>query len=82
MSTEHVITPVRVYVQTFLALLVFTGLTVFAASVDLSHINPFLNTFVALTIAVTKAGPPVVPVLAGPSNPPDQRPRKKALRVR
>src|SRR5579871_1924384 len=54
MSTLHPVTPASVYVRTFLALIVFTGLTVFAASVDLSHINPFLNTFVALSIAVAK----------------------------
>jgi cytochrome c oxidase subunit 4 len=54
MSTAH-ITPVRTYVTIWATLLVFTGLTVLAASVDLSNINPFLNTIIALAIAVTKA---------------------------
>jgi cytochrome c oxidase subunit 4 len=54
MSTSHV-TPVFTFVRVFLALAGFTAVTVVVASYDLSHINGFLNTFVALTIAVTKA---------------------------
>ena len=51
MSTSHTITPVSVYVRTFLALLVFTALTVWAAHQEFG----IFNTFVALAIAVTKA---------------------------
>ena len=50
MSTAHIAT-VRVYVTIFVLLLVFTGLTVLVAKYDLG----WLNTPVALTIAVTKA---------------------------
>lgn len=50
MSSAH-ITPVRTYVAVFLGLLVFTLVTVWVASRDFG----FLNTPVALTIAVTKA---------------------------
>ena len=46
----HIVSP-RVYVSVFLALMVLTGLTVFAATVDLGR----WNTPVALVIAVTKA---------------------------
>lgn len=49
-TAEHVV-PVRVYVGVFLALMVGTGLTVFAATVDLG----MWNTPVALLIAVAKA---------------------------
>ncbi|HWP99393.1 MAG TPA: cytochrome C oxidase subunit IV family protein [Vicinamibacterales bacterium] len=48
--SAHVL-PVRLYVAVFAALMVLTAVTVAAAFVDLG----FLNTFVALTIAVTKA---------------------------
>ena len=53
MSTEHQhpVTPASTYILTFLALLIFTGLTVFVAGRDFGA----LNTPVALTIAVTKA---------------------------
>ena len=52
MSTGHApIATVRLYVTIFLALLFFTGLTVFVASQDYGS----LNTPVALGIAVTKA---------------------------
>jgi len=53
MSTEHThpVTPASTYWLTFLALLVFTGLTVFVASQDYGR----MNTPVALAIAVTKA---------------------------
>ena len=50
MSTAH-ITSVRTYVQVFLALIFFTGVTVYVASQDFG----FLNTAIALGIAVTKA---------------------------
>src|SRR5438093_10610793 len=49
-SSEHIVSPV-VYVGVFLALIVLTGLTVFASTVDLG----MWNTPVALLIAVTKA---------------------------
>ena len=49
--SEHIV-PVRIYLTIFVALLVGTGLTVFAAFVDF----PWqFNTIVALTIAVAKA---------------------------
>jgi cytochrome c oxidase subunit IV len=48
--SEHVV-PVPVYIGVFLALMVLTGLTVFASLVDLG----MWNTPVALIIAVTKA---------------------------
>jgi cytochrome c oxidase subunit 4 len=51
MSGHAPITPVRTLVTIFLTLLVFTGLTVFAAMRDFGA----LNTPVALLIAVTKA---------------------------
>ena len=47
----HPVTSVRTYVFVFLALAVGTALTYAAALVDFG----FLNTIVALTIAVTKA---------------------------
>ena len=47
---EHIV-PIRVYVMIFLALLFFTGLTVFVAYYDLKR----WNVIVALAIAVTKA---------------------------
>jgi cytochrome c oxidase subunit IV len=50
--SEHIVPP-RVYLVIFLALLVGTGLTVFAAFHDFP--GP-LNAVVALTIAVIKAG--------------------------
>ena len=49
--SEHTVTPVSTYVFVFLALLVGTGLTVFAARVDLG----WANNIVAMTIAVIKA---------------------------
>ena len=48
--SEHIVGP-KVYVSIFLALMVFTGLTVGAAFINL---GPF-NAVVALTIAVIKA---------------------------
>ena len=61
MSTEHThpVTPASTYVMTFLALGIFTALTVFAARIDFTHsLGPdyaWVNTVVALGIAVTKA---------------------------
>ena len=49
--SAHIVTPVRVYVSVFAALLVFTLSTVLVAAHDLG----FLNTAVALGIACTKA---------------------------
>ncbi|MGB2887111.1 MAG: cytochrome C oxidase subunit IV family protein [Candidatus Acidiferrales bacterium] len=49
MMTEHV-TPAKVYVAVFLALLVLTGLTTWVAFVNLGP----LNTVAALAIAVAK----------------------------
>lgn len=52
MSSGHApITPVSTLVTIFITLLIFTGLTVFAATRDFGA----LNTPVALVIAVTKA---------------------------
>ena len=48
---HHPITPVRVYVTIFLALMLFTAITVFAAQQDLG----WANTPIALVIAGTKA---------------------------
>jgi cytochrome c oxidase subunit 4 len=50
MSTAH-IASVRLYVTVFVALLIFTGLTVVVAYFDLG----LLNTPVALSVAVIKA---------------------------
>jgi cytochrome c oxidase subunit 4 len=49
-ESDHIVSP-AVYVAVFLALMVGTGLTVFAATVDLG----MWNTPVALLIAVAKA---------------------------
>ena len=48
--SEHVV-PLKIYIAVFVSLLVGTGLTVLAASVDMG----VWNTPVALTIAVIKA---------------------------
>lgn len=50
MSTAHV-PPVRVYVSVWVALIILTALTVYAASVDLG----FFNLAVGLAIACAKA---------------------------
>jgi cytochrome c oxidase subunit 4 len=52
--SEHIVS-VRVYLVIFGSLMVFTALTVFAASFDLEHVWGPLNALVALTIAVIKA---------------------------
>ncbi len=48
---DHHISPIRTYILVFMALMVFTGITVWVAFQDLGY----LNTFVAVTIAVIKA---------------------------
>jgi cytochrome c oxidase subunit IV len=53
--TEHHIVPVKVYIGVFLALMVFTALTVYVASFDLESIWGPLNIIIALTVAVIKA---------------------------
>jgi cytochrome c oxidase subunit 4 len=51
MSSSHPITSVGVYTAVFVALLIGTGLTVWVAYFDFG----FMNTFIALTVAVAKA---------------------------
>ena len=53
MSEEihHHIIPVKIYLAVFVSLLALTAITVWVAFYDLG----FLNTFVAITIAVVKA---------------------------
>lgn len=51
MSSEHHVVPLKIYYRVFAALMVFTAITVYVAGIDLG----FLNTFVAITIAVIKA---------------------------
>ncbi|QQS48458.1 MAG: cytochrome C oxidase subunit IV family protein [Acidobacteriota bacterium] len=53
--TEHHIVPIKVYVAVFLALMVFTAITVAVASFPLENIWGPLNIIVALTVAVIKA---------------------------
>ena len=48
---QHHVTPVSTYVYVFLALLVCTVLTYFAAKADFG----LLNNFIAMAIAITKA---------------------------
>jgi cytochrome c oxidase subunit IV len=50
-TTAHTVVSVRTYVTIFLALMLFTGLTVLAGYQDFG----FANTVIALSIAVTKA---------------------------
>lgn len=52
---EHHIVPVKVYLGVFLALMVFTAITVAIASFDLEHIWGPLNIIIAMTVAVIKA---------------------------
>jgi len=49
--SEHVITPVRTYVATFVALLILTAVTYLVATQDFG----WLNTPIALAVAFTKA---------------------------
>lgn len=48
---HHHISPLSTYIMVFMALMVLTGITVWVAFYDLG----FVNTFVAVTIAVIKA---------------------------
>ena len=52
--SEHIVSP-KIYLTIFAALMVCTGLTVFAATVDLNQYFSGLNIIVALTIACLKA---------------------------
>jgi cytochrome c oxidase subunit IV len=52
--SEHVVSP-KIYVAVFLALMVLTVTTVYAATVDLNAVYPGLNVIVALVIATCKA---------------------------
>lgn len=52
--SEHIV-PVRTYILVFLALMVFTAITVFVAYFDLASTWGPLNAIVALSIAVIKA---------------------------
>ena len=52
--SEHIVSP-KIYIGVFLALMVCTGLTVFAATVDLNEYFAGLNVIVALAIACLKA---------------------------
>lgn len=52
--SEHIV-PRTVYVIIGATLLLFTGITYYAATVDLNHLFPGLNVIVALTIATFKA---------------------------
>ncbi len=54
MSEHHIVSP-KIYFAIFAALMVCTGLTVWAAEVDLNHIFAGMNIVVALTIATLKA---------------------------
>ena len=52
--SEHIVSP-KIYVIIFLTLMVLTGTTYYAATVDLNAIFPSLNVIVALAIATCKA---------------------------
>ena len=51
---EHIVSP-RIYAVIGATLLIFTGVTYYAATLDLNHIYHGLNVIVALAIAVFKA---------------------------
>ena len=51
---EHIVSP-RIYAVIGATLLIFTGVTYYAATLDLNHIFHGLNVIVALAIAVFKA---------------------------
>jgi cytochrome c oxidase subunit IV len=53
-SEQHIVSP-KIYLAVFLTLMACTGLTVYAATVDLNEYFGGLNVIVALTIAVFKA---------------------------
>jgi cytochrome c oxidase subunit IV len=52
--SEHIVSP-KLYILIFATLIVLTGTTVYAATVDLNHYYPGLNIIVALVIATCKA---------------------------
>ncbi len=52
--SEHIVSP-RIYAAIGATLLIFTGVTYYAATLDLNHIFHGLNVMVALAIAVFKA---------------------------
>lgn len=52
--SEHIVSP-KLYIVIFLALMVLTGTTYYAATVDLNAVFPSLNIIVALAIATCKA---------------------------
>jgi cytochrome c oxidase subunit 4 len=52
--SEHIVSP-KLYLLIFLALMVLTGTTVYAATVDLNRYYAGLNVIVALVIATCKA---------------------------
>jgi cytochrome c oxidase subunit 4 len=52
--TEHIVSP-SLYIVIFLALMILTGSTYFAAQVDLNRYFSSLNIIVALVIATCKA---------------------------
>jgi cytochrome c oxidase subunit IV len=52
--SEHIVSP-KIYLLIFLILMVLTGTTVYAATVDLNQYFPGLNVIVALVIATCKA---------------------------
>jgi cytochrome c oxidase subunit 4 len=52
--SEHIVSP-KLYLAIFLALMVLTGSTVYAATVDLNQYYAGLNVIVALVIATCKA---------------------------
>ncbi len=52
--SEHIVSP-RIYAVIGATLLIFTGVTYYAATLDLNHIFHGLNVIVALAIAVFKA---------------------------
>jgi cytochrome c oxidase subunit IV len=54
LAEHHIVSP-KIYATIFTALMICTGLTVYAAEVDLNKYFSGLNVIVALTIAVFKA---------------------------
>jgi cytochrome c oxidase subunit IV len=52
--SEHIVSP-KLYILIFFALMILTGTTVYAATVDLNADYPGLNVIVALVIATCKA---------------------------
>ena len=54
LSEHHIVSP-KIYFAIFGALMLCTGLTIWAAEVDLNHIFSGLNIIIALVIATLKA---------------------------